>query len=281
LSGAPVPAGSGGPGRGLDDATVMRIADELAEATRSRGTIERISARYPAATIEDSYAVQRIWRARREEAGARLVGRKIGLTSKAMQFATGITEPDYGVIFADQAYRSGDTVEHAQWSNVRVEVELAFVLKAPLEGHGPDGTGLTVEQVLEATEVVVPALEILDSHIQLEGRTIVDTISDNAALGAVVVGDVEVGPHDRNLSWIGAQCLVNGEIIETGVSGGVLGHPANGVAWLAGKLAQHGDRLEAGELILAGSFTRPVWVQPGDVVTAHFQDMGTVEVTFR
>ena len=102
-------------------------------------------------------------------------------------------------------------------------------------------------------------------------------------LGDVIclVGDVEVGPFDRNLAWVGAQCLVNGEIIETGVSGGVLGHPANGVAWLAGKLAQHGDRLEAGELILAGSFTRPVWVQPGDVVTAHFQDMGTVEVTFR
>ncbi len=264
------------PGRGLDDATVTRIADELAEATRSRGTIEKISTRFPQATIEDSYAVQRIWRTRREEAGARLVGRKIGLTSKAMQFATGITEPDYGVIFADQAFRSGDTVEHAQWSNVRVEVELAFVLRAPLEGEG-----LTVEQVLDATEVVVPALEILDSHIELEGRTIVDTISDNAALGAIVVGDVEVGPHDRNLAWIGAHCLVNGEIIETGVSGGVLGHPANGVAWLAGKLAQHGDRLEAGELILAGSFTRPVWVRPGDIVTAHFQDMGSVEVTFR
>lgn len=268
--------GSTRPGRGLDDATVMAIADELAEATRSRGTIERISTRYPAATIEDSYAVQRIWRARREEAGARLVGRKIGLTSKAMQFATGISEPDYGVIFADQAYPSGATVEHAQWSNVRVEVELAFVLRSPLEGEG-----LTVEQVLDATEVVVPALEILDSHIQLEGRTIVDTISDNAALGAIVVGDVEVGPFDRNLAWVGAHCLVNGEIIETGVSGGVLGHPANGVAWLAGKLAQHGDRLEAGELILAGSFTRPVWVEPGDVVTAHFQDMGSVEVTFR
>ena len=269
-------AASSAPGRGLDDETVTRIADELAEATRSRGTIEKISTRFPEATIEDSYAVQRIWRTRREEGGARLVGRKIGLTSKAMQFATGISEPDYGVIFADQSYRSGETVEHAQWSNVRVEVELAFVLRSPLEGEG-----LTVEQVLDATEVVVPALEILDSHIELEGRTIVDTISDNAALGAIVVGDVEIGPRDRDLSWVGALCLVNDEIIETGVSGGVLGNPALGVAWLAGKLAQHGDRLEAGELILAGSFTRPVWVQPGDVVRAEFQDMGTVEVTFR
>ncbi|MCH1882468.1 fumarylacetoacetate hydrolase family protein [Agrococcus sp. ARC_14] len=270
------PAHAARPARGLDDATVAAIADELAAATSSRGTIERISARYPAATIEDSYAVQRIWRTRREQAGTRMVGRKIGLTSKAMQFATGISEPDYGVIFADQTYRSGATVEHAQWSNVRVEVELAFVLRAPLEGDG-----LTIEQVLDATEVVVPALEILDSHIELEGRTIVDTISDNAALGAIVVGEHEIGPRDRDLSWVGSLCLVNDEIIETGVSGGVLGNPALGVAWLAGKLAQHGDRLEAGELILAGSFTRPVWVKPGDVVRAEYQDMGTVEVTFR
>lgn len=263
-------------GRGLDDATVTAIADELAEATRSRGTIERISQRFPDATIEDSYAVQRIWRARREEAGARLVGRKIGLTSKAMQEATGITEPDYGVIFDDQAYRSGETLEHARWSNVRVEVELAFVLRAPLEGQG-----LTVDDVLDATEVVVPAVEILDSHIELAGRTIVDTISDNAALGAVVVGEVEIGPRDRDLAWVGAMCVVNDEVIETGVSGGVLGHPAHGVAWLAGKLAQHGDRLEAGELILAGSFTRPVWVHPGDRVRVEYQDLGTVEVAFR
>ena len=262
MSGAPVPAGSGGPGRGLDDATVMRIADE------------------PAATIEDSYAVQRIWRARREEAGARLVGRKIGLTSKAMQFATGITEPDYGVIFADQTYRSGDTVEHAQWSNVRVEVELAFVLKAPLEGHGPDGTGLTVEQVLEATEVVVPALEILDSHIQLEGRTIVDTISDNAAMGAMVVGDTRVAPGDVDLPWVAAVLRRNGTIEESGVAAAVLDHPARGVAWLADKLAQHGDRLEAGELVLAGSFTRPVWVHPGDTVEADFRELGTVACRF-
>ncbi|WP_405217794.1 2-keto-4-pentenoate hydratase [Agrococcus sp. Ld7] len=276
MSAGPAPVEPAGPGRGLDDVTVRQLADELAEATRSRGMIEKISTRFPEATIEDSYAVQRIWRTRREQGGARLVGRKIGLTSKAMQFATGITEPDYGVIFADQTYRSGESVEHAQWSNVRVEVELAFVLNAPLEGEG-----LTVDQVLDATEAVVPALEILDSHIELDGRTIVDTISDNAALGAVVVGDHEIGPRDRNLSWIGALCKVNDEIIETGVSGGVLGHPALGVAWLAGKLAQHGDRLEAGELILAGSFTRPVWVQPGDVVRAEYQDMGTVEVAFR
>lgn len=263
-------------GRGLSDEAVAAIADELAEATRSRTTIERISSRYADATIEDSYAIQRIWRSRREEAGARLVGRKIGLTSRAMQEATGITEPDYGVIFDDQVFRSGEVLEHARWSNVRVEVELAFVLRSPLEG-----AGLTVDDVLDATEAVVPAVEILDSHIDLAGRTIVDTISDNAALGAVVVGDAEIGPRDRDLSWVGAMCVVNDEVVETGVSGGVLGHAAHGVAWLAGKLAQHGDRLEAGDLVLAGSFTRPVWVHPGDRVRVEYQDLGVVEAVFR
>lgn len=263
-------------GRGLSDEAVAAIADELAEATRTRTTIERISARYPDATIEDSYAIQRIWRSRREEAGARLVGRKIGLTSRAMQEATGITEPDYGVIFDDQVFRSGEVLEHARWSNVRVEVELAFVLRAPLEG-----AGLTVDDVLDATEAVVPAVEILDSHIELAGRTIVDTISDNAALGAVVIGDAEIGPRDRDLSWVGAMCVVNDEVVETGVSGGVLGHAAQGVAWLAGKLAQHGDRLEAGDLVLAGSFTRPVWVHPGDRLRVEYQDLGVVEAVFR
>ena len=123
-----------------------------------------------------------------------------------MQDATGIAEPDYGVIFADQAYRSGETVEHAQWSKVRVEVELAVVLRSSLAGRGHDGTGLTIDEVLDAIEVVVPALEILDSHIELASRTIVDTISDNAALGAVVVGDVEIAPRDRDPAWVGAQC---------------------------------------------------------------------------
>ena len=122
----------------------------------------------------------------------------------------------------------------------------------------------------------MPALEIVDSHIELAGRTIVDTVSDNAALGAVVVGDVEITPRDRDFASIGAQCFVNDEVLETGVSGGVLGRPALGVAWLSAKLAEHGDQLEADELILAGSFARPVWVHPGDRVRVHYQDAGTV-----
>lgn len=265
-------------GRVLSDAQVNEIADELAEATRTGGTIPLISPRFPGMSVEDSYAVQRVWRTRREAAGARVIGHKIGLTSKAMQDATGINEPDYGVIFEDQVVHSGETVEHQRWSNVRVEVELAFVLKDRLQGPG-----VTEEQVMAATEAIVPALEILDSHIDLTGRTIVDTISDNAALGAMVLGPetLRFTPTDRDLRWIGALCTVNGQIVESGVSGAVLGSPALSVAWLADRVGAHGDALSAGDVILAGSFTRPVWVHPGDQVRVHYQDLGAVEVSFQ
>ncbi len=264
-------------GRVLTSEQVESIADELAGATRSGGTIDLISPRFPGMTVEDSYAVQRVWRSRREAEGGTVVGHKIGLTSKAMQDATGIDEPDYGVIFADQVVYSGDTVRHDRWSNVRVEVELAFVLKDRLQGPG-----VTEEQVMAATEATVPALEILDSHIQLKGRTIVDTISDNAALGAMVLGsdDLRFDPSDRDPRWIGALCSVNGSIVESGVSGAVLGSPALSVAWLADRVGAHGDALNAGDVILAGSFTRPVWVYPGDHVEVDYQDLGTVEVRF-
>ena len=254
---------------------VAEIAAELAEADRAHTVIPRITARYPDATVEDSYAIQGVWRDGNLAAGRRLVGRKIGLTSKAMQQATGITEPDYGVMFEDTVYATGSTIDASQFSNVRIEVELAFVLKTPLEG--PD---CTLDDALAAIDYAVPALEVLNSHIELEGRTIVDTISDNAAYGAMVLGDVHRRPDEIDLRWVPGVLSRNGEIEETGVAMGVLGHPATGVAWLANKFAQHGARLEAGEIILAGSFTRPMWVQAGDEVRADFGPMGVITCRF-
>ncbi|WP_062388031.1 2-keto-4-pentenoate hydratase [Demequina iriomotensis] len=259
----------------LPPETITAIAEELARADREHGVIERITARHPEATVEDSYAIQGVWRDKGLADGRRIAGRKIGLTSKAMQAATGITEPDYGVMFEDTVLASGDSLAHADYSNVRIEVELAFVLSRPLAGPG-----CTLEDVMAATEHVVPALEVLNSHIRLEGRTIVDTIADNAAYGAMVVGDTRVAPGDVDLRWVAALLSRNGEIEETGVAAGVLGHPATGVAWLANTLAPHGDRLEAGEIILAGSFTRPMWVHPGDTVLADYGPLGVVECRF-
>ncbi|MFV0407783.1 MAG: 2-oxo-hept-4-ene-1,7-dioate hydratase [Propioniciclava sp.] len=255
--------------------TITQIADELDGADRDHTVIPRITARYPAAEVEDSYAIQRVWRDRQIDSGRRLVGRKIGLTSKAMQAATGITEPDYGVMFDDTVWDSGADIPFDRFSNVRIEVELAFLLKAPLAG--PE---CTVFDVLRATEYVVPALEILNSHLELEGRTIVDTIADNAAYGGMVLGGSPHTPEAVDLRWVSALLYRNATIEETGVAAGVLNHPATGVAWLANKLDQHGDRLEPGEIILAGSFTRPMWVERGDTVLCDYGPMGTIACRF-
>ncbi len=214
-----------------------------------------LTARHPEMTVEDSYAVQNEWRRRGIAAGRRPVGRKIGLTSKVMQVATGITEPDYGAIFDDMVFENGSVIDHGRFSNVRIEVELAFVL-----GSALDGSNATIFDVLRATEYVVPALEILSSRIEMAGRTIVDTISDNAAMGGMVYGGNPIKPNEIDLRWVSALLYRNETIEESGVAAAVLNHPATGVAWLADKLAAHGDRLEAGEIVLAGSFTRPMWV---------------------
>ncbi|MCH8563048.1 2-oxo-hepta-3-ene-1,7-dioic acid hydratase [Nesterenkonia sp. YGD6] len=254
---------------------ITTIADELAEAEAQRSMIPRLTTRHPEMTIEDSYAVQNEWRRRAVASGRRLVGRKIGLTSKVMQVATGITEPDYGAIFDDMVFENGSVIEHSRFSNVRIEVELAFKLGKPLKGPG-----VTVFDVLDATDYVVPALEILSSRIEMQGRTIVDTISDNAAMGAMVYGGNPVAPDAVDLRWVSALLYRNETIEESGVAAAVLNHPAMGVVWLANKLAQHGDSLQAGELILAGSFTRPMWVEPGDTVTCDYGELGTLTCRF-
>ncbi len=259
----------------LPPQTIAEIADELAAAEQGRTTVPLLTARHPEMTVEDSYAVQNEWRRRGIAAGRRPVGRKIGLTSKVMQLATGITEPDYGTIFADMVYENGSVIDHGRFSNVRIEVELAFVLASPVKG--PDAS---VFDVLRATEYVVPALEILSSRIEMPGRTIVDTISDNAAMGGMVHGGNPVAVGEVDLRWVSALLYRNEVIEESGVAAAVLNHPATGVAWLANKLAQHGDRLEAGEIVLAGSFTRPMWVEQGDTVLADYGRLGTLTCRF-
>ncbi len=256
--------------------TITEIADDLADAERTRRTIPLLTARHPEMTVEDSYAVQKEWRRRGIAAGRRLVGRKIGLTSKVMQAATGITEPDYGAIFDDMVIENGSAIEHDRFSNVRIEVELAFVLADDLVGPN-----VSIFDVLRATEYVVPALEILSSRIEMEGRTIVDTISDNAALGAMVYGGNPVDPHQVDLRWASALLYRNETIEESGIAAAVLNHPATSVAWLANKLASHDDRLSAGDIVLAGSFTRPMWVHAGDTVLADYNEMGSISCRFQ
>ena len=202
--------------------TIARSRTSSPRPTARTSVIPRITARYPDATVEDSYAIQGVWRDRKIAAGRRLVGRKIGLTSKAMQQATGITEPDYGVMFDDTVYarpapRSPSTTSRTCASRS----SSPSCSSSPLEG--PD---CTLDDVLARDRrTSMPALEVLNSHIELEGRTIVDTISDNAAYGGMVLGDVHMRPDEIDLRWVPGVLSRNGEIEETGVAAGVLGPP--------------------------------------------------------
>jgi 2-oxo-hept-3-ene-1,7-dioate hydratase len=265
----------------LDRKTVERLAQRLDEAERNKSLTRAFTLEYPDLTIEDSYAIQRSWTRLQLSRGRVVKGHKIGLTSKAMQNAVVIFEPDYGVLFADMFYADAGTIPFDRFHAPRIEVELAFVLKAPLTGPG-----CTLFDVLNATDYVTPALEILETRMHRVDpatkvpRKVMDTISDNAANAALVVGGRPFRPLDADLRWIGALLFRNGQIEETGIAAGVLNHPANGVAWLTNRLSPHGEHLEAGEVVLAGSFTRPVDISKGDTFHADYGPFGSVSCQF-
>ncbi|HEX5958664.1 MAG TPA: 2-oxo-hepta-3-ene-1,7-dioic acid hydratase, partial [Hyphomicrobiaceae bacterium] len=206
---------------------------------------------------------------------------KIGLTSKAMQNAVNIREPDYGVLLDDMFYYDGAEIPSERYISLRVEAELAFVLKERLKG--PE---CTIFDVLNATDYVTPALEVLDTRLQRldpetkATRKVTDTISDNASNAALVIGGRPFKPFDVDMRWISTLVSRNGQIEETGVAAGVLNHPANGVAWLANKLHPHGVALEPGQVILAGSFIRPIDAAKGDTFHADYGPFGTVSCYF-
>ena len=267
--------------RVIPDADLDGLAAELDAAERSGVPLSPFSERFPGMTISDAYAVQRAWVARKLGAGRRIVGHKIGLTSRAMQLASQITEPDYGALLDDMLFEANGDIPLSRFVAPTVEVELAFLLKADLQGPG-----VTVFDVLRATEYVTPAAEIIDARIERvsratgRARRVMDTISDNAANAGVIVGGRAVRPDETDLRWAAALCIRNGVIEETGVAAGVLGHPAAGIAWLANRLAPHGEGLQAGELVLAGSFTRPVDIASGDVFTFDYGPLGTFSCRF-
>lgn len=265
----------------LEAATVDALARRLDEAERTKTLIRAFTLEHPGLSIDDAYAIQRAWTGLQTARGRVKLGHKIGLTSRAMQSAVGIDEPDYGILFKDMLYADTAAVPFERFHAPRIEVELAFVLKTPM--RGPD---CTLFDALNATDYVTPALEILETRMHRKDpetgapRKVMDTISDNAANAALVMGGRPIGPREADLRWIGALLFVNGQIEETGIAAGVLGHPAQGVAWLANRLAAHGEYLEAGEVVLAGSFTRPVDIRRGDTVHADYGAFGSVSCRF-
>jgi len=252
----------------------QQAADILMAAAREHKQAAQLSKTWPDITIEDAYAISTEVARRRIAAGARLIGHKVGLTSKAMQRSSQIDEPDYGHLLDDMMIADGARIPHANYCRPRVEIELAFVLGKPLKGPG-----VTLPDVLRATEYVVPAIEIVDARVQ-DPRKIFDTVADNGAAAGIVIGGRPVGPMDVDLRWVAGIMYCNSEIEETGVAAGVLGHPALGVGWLANKLGSHGVTLEPGHLVLAGSFTRVVFAKKGDTLHADFGALGGVAVQF-
>ena len=270
---------------------ITQLAQELDASEKSRQQVEHFSKRFAGMTIEDGYRVSRAWVAMQLAAGRKVIGHKIGLTSRAMQMASQIDEPDYGTLLDSMLYtaKPGAVLEIpvSNFIAPRVEVELAFVLKAPLRGSGlAGGKEVTLQDVLAATEYVTPAIEIIDSRIEQFDRhtkvmrKVFDTISDNAANGGIVVGARQVAPDAVDLPWCGAILRQNGVVEETGLAAGVQGHPAIGVAWLANKLAPWGEFLEAGQIVLAGSFTRPVAAKAGDEFEADYGALGKLQFRF-
>lgn len=267
--------------RVIPEEQLAALAAELEEAERTGRPILPFSERFPGMTFADAYAAQRAWVDLKVRSGRRVLGHKIGLTSRAMQMASQITEPDYGALLDDMFFEPNGDIDLSRFVAPKVEVELAFLLKADLRGPN-----VTLFDVLRATEYVTPAAEIIDARIQRvssvtgKPRRVFDTISDNAANAGVIVGGRAVKPDDLDLRWAAALCIRNGVIEETGVAAGVLGHPATGIAWLANRLAPHGEHLRAGELVLAGSFTRPVDISSGDVFTFDYGPLGTFSCRF-
>jgi 2-oxo-hept-3-ene-1,7-dioate hydratase len=258
----------------LSDAERNKAADILMAAERNLKQAVQLSVTFPTLTIEDSYAISGIVAERRIAAGQKLIGHKVGLTSKAMQRSSMIDEPDFGFILDGQLIADGAKVNHADYCRPRVEVELAFIM-----GKRLLGPGVGLADVLRATEYVVPALEIVDARLQ-DQRKITDTVADNGAAAGICMGGRPVGPMDVDLRWVGGIMYRNSEIEETGLAAGVLGHPALGVAWLANKLGQHGVALEPGHIVLAGSFTRVVFAQKGDTIHADYGPLGGIAIQF-
>lgn len=260
---------------------IQTTARRLHQAEQQREQIRQISLDYPDITIEDAYAIQRCWVEMKLAEGRTIKGHKIGLTSRAMQMSSQINEPDYGTLLDDMFFNDGSDIPTSRFIVPRVEVELAFILGKELKG--PD---ITLFDVYQATDFVIPALEIIDARSQSidpasgRPRKVFDTISDNAANAGVVMGGRPVKPSELDLRWVSALMYRNGVIEESGVAAAVLNHPANGVAWLANKLAPFDVSLKPGQVILGGSFTRPVPARAGDTFHVDYGPLGAISCRF-
>lgn len=252
-----------------------RLADELYAALRNRKTVEPLIARYPDLTIDDAYAISLAFLARRQADGERVVGKKIGVTSKAVQDMLGVHQPDFG--FLTDWMQVGEVIDVDAKALIapRAEAEIAFVLK-----HSLAGPGVTAADVLAATDYIAPCFEIVDSRIKDWRIGIVDTVADNASCGVFLLGDARADPRAHDLSGLHVTVTKNGASLSEGYGGAVQGDPAQAVAWLANTLGAHGVTLDAGDLILSGSLVPLEPAAKGDIFEMTLHGIGTCTARF-
>lgn len=263
---------------------VSSLAESLFEAEKSRSQIGMLTAAHPEMTMDDAYAVQTRLVELKLAAGRKQHGWKIGLTSKAMQYALNIDIPDSGILFDDMFFEQNSVIPDNRFIQTRIEAEIAFIMARPLKCNA--GQSPSREAVIDATEAIAPALEILDTRIVRvdpqtgASRKIFDTISDNAANAGIVLGNDRHRISDVDMRWVGAIVEKNGEVEETGLGAGVLNDPVTGIVWLVERLATYGKGLESGDVVLSGSFVRPIEAGSGDRIDADFGDFGSVNISF-
>lgn len=259
----------------LDGKRIQELAAKLLRAEDTRQPIAPLTEEYAECSVEDAYNVQIAIVQAKKERGNRIVGRKAGITSKAIQEMFGVNQPDYGHLLDNMLVHEGEVIQTATLIQPKAEPEIAFILEKEVRGPGRSAA-----DVLAATKYVLPVLEIIDSRIADWKIKLADTIADNASCGKVVVGGSVRKVDELDLRLVGVVLEKNGEVVATGAGAAVLGNPANAVAWLANKLAALDQSLKANELILPGSLTPAIEVTAGDHIRATFDRLGSVGAKF-
>lgn len=259
----------------MDHTHYAALGDALLEAARSGIPIRPLTDSHPHMSIEDAYGVQLHQVDAWATAGRRVVGFKVGLTSKAMQRMLRVDSPDFGHLYDDMVLEECTVIDSSRFIAAKVEPEISFVLKSELAGPG-----LTVVDAIRAIDYAIASIEVIDSRIADWKISLADTIADNASSGALVLGSRPKRIQDVDLGLLGCVLTKNGEIASTGAGAAVLGNPVNGLLWLANMLGSLGRTLPAGSIVMAGALSAAIAVEPGDRVTAHFAHLGTVAARF-
>jgi len=259
----------------LDDATITALAERLAQAEATRSPINKITDEYPALDWEDAYAIQNCNRRAKLAAGVTVAGLKAGLTSKAKMKQMNVAEPVFGYLSGAGAYGDMSEIPMDSYIAPRIEAEIAFITKRELSGPG-----CHVAQVLAAIDVVVPAVEVLDSRYENFRFDLISVVADNTSAAGFVSGGRARKLAELDLPTLGMVVEKNGKIVEVGAGAAVLGHPAESVVMLANSLARRGEVIPAGTFIMTGGITAAVGVERGDHINVRFQDLGSLSMRF-